>query len=279
MNRFFSLMALLLIMTCSAWAGNDGVVRILAVGNSFAEDAVEQNLHELAAAEGIRTVIVNMYIGGCSLERHTNNVKTNRADYAMLRIGEDGVKQTRKQVTLQEALESEEWDYVSVQQVSQLSGIYDSYAAFLPDLLAYLRAHLPATTKLVLHQTWAYAADSKHKGFANYNRDQEQMYRAIVKANRKVSRRFGLKPMIPSGTAVQNVRTSFVGDHVTRDGYHLDRVLGRYIAACTWFERLFGRSVVGNPYAPEGLDPAQKQVAQEAAHAACRRPHRVTPMQ
>lgn len=45
-------------------------VRILAIGNSFSQDAVEQYLHELAEAEGISTIIGNMFIGGCSLERH-----------------------------------------------------------------------------------------------------------------------------------------------------------------------------------------------------------------
>ncbi len=34
------------------------------------QDAVEQYLHELAEAEGISTIIGNMFIGGCSLERH-----------------------------------------------------------------------------------------------------------------------------------------------------------------------------------------------------------------
>jgi beta-glucosidase len=110
-------MLLLLVgLATSLWAQEP--VRILAVGNSFAQDAVEQNLHELAAAEGIQTIIANMYIGGCSLERHLNNARKNRADYAYRKIGLDGVKRTRKGVTLAEALADEEWDYVSVQQVS-----------------------------------------------------------------------------------------------------------------------------------------------------------------
>ena len=55
------------------------------------------------------------------------------------------------------------------------------------------------------------------------------------------------------GTAIQNARTSFVGDHMNRDGYHLDLKIGRYTAACTWFEKIFERNVVGNPYYPEAL--------------------------
>ena len=42
-------------------------LRILAIGNSFSQDAVEQYLYELLKAEGIEAIIGNMYIGGCSL--------------------------------------------------------------------------------------------------------------------------------------------------------------------------------------------------------------------
>lgn len=85
-----------------------------------------------------------------------------------------------------------------------------------------------------------------------------------------------IKIVIPSGTAIQNARTSFFGDHLNRDGYHLDVKVGRYTAACTWFERIFKHNVVGNPYAPEGLDEARKAVAQKAAHAAVKHSYKVT---
>ena len=41
---------------------DDGVVRILAIGNSFSQDAVEQYLYELFDAAGTKVVIGNMYI-------------------------------------------------------------------------------------------------------------------------------------------------------------------------------------------------------------------------
>ena len=54
-------------------------LKVLAIGNSFSVDAVEQNLYELAKANGDRIVIGNMHIGGCSLERHYLNLKIGRA--------------------------------------------------------------------------------------------------------------------------------------------------------------------------------------------------------
>ena len=52
-------MFMLLILAVGAY-GQRKVVKILAIGNSFSQDAVEQYLHELAEAEGISTIIGNM---------------------------------------------------------------------------------------------------------------------------------------------------------------------------------------------------------------------------
>ena len=46
------------------------VLKVLAIGNSFSQDAVEQYLYELAAAQGDSLIIGNAYIGGCPIERH-----------------------------------------------------------------------------------------------------------------------------------------------------------------------------------------------------------------
>lgn len=252
------------------------VIKILAIGNSFSQDAVEQNLHELADAEGIATVIGNLFIGGCSLERHVKNARNNAPDYAYRKIGVDGKKVEKKKTTLEEVLADEEWDYVSLQQASPSSGMYETYVASLPELVEYVKARLPKRVKLMLHQTWAYAANSTHGGFKNYNRDQMAMYQSIVGAVKKAGKLVKIKRIIPTGTAIQNVRTSFIGDHMNRDGYHLDLHIGRYTAACTWFELIFKRNVIGNPYSPKGMDDTQRNVAQRAAHEAVAHPSRIT---
>lgn len=93
-------------------------VRILAIGNSFSQDAVEQYLHELAEAEGISTIIGNMFIGGCSLERHVKNARDNAPAYAYRKIGTDGKKREKGKMSLETVLADEDWDYVSLQQAS-----------------------------------------------------------------------------------------------------------------------------------------------------------------
>lgn len=268
-------MCILLLLAGGVYA-QQKTVRILAIGNSFSQDAVEQYLHELAEAEGISTIIGNMFIGGCSLERHVKNARDNAPAYAYRKIGTDGKKREKGKMSLEMVLADEDWDYVSLQQASPFSGMYETYEASLPELIEYVKARLPKKTKLMLHQTWAYASTSKHSGFKNYNCNQLTMYQAIANAVKKAAKANKIKIVIPSGTAIQNARTSFIGDHLNRDGYHLDVKIGRYTAACTWFERIFKHNVVGNPYAPEGLDEVRKAVAQKAAHAAVKHPYKVT---
>ena len=268
-------MCILLLLAGGVYA-QQKTVRILAIGNSFSQDAVEQYLHELAEAEGISTIIGNMFIGGCSLERHVKNARDNAPAYAYRKIGTDGKKREKGKMSLETVLADEDWDYVSLQQASPFSGMYETYEASLPELIEYVKARLPKKTKLMLHQTWAYASTSRHSGFKNYNCNQLAMYQAIADAVKKAAKANKIKIVIPSGTAIQNARTSFIGDHLNRDGYHLDVKIGRYTAACTWFERIFKHNVVGNPYTPEGLDEARKAVAQKAAHAAVKHPYKVT---
>lgn len=268
-------MCILLLLAGGVYA-QQKTVRILAIGNSFSQDAVEQYLHELAEAEGISTIIGNMFIGGCSLERHVKNARDNAPAYAYRKIGTDGKKREKGKMSLETVLADEDWDYVSLQQASPFSGMYETYEASLPELIEYVKARLPKKTKLMLHQTWAYASTSRHSGFKNYNCNQLTMYQAIADAVKKAAKANKIKIVIPSGTAIQNARTSFIGDHLNRDGYHLDVKIGRHTAACTWFERIFKHNVVGNPYTPEGLDEARKAVAQKAAHAAVKHPYKVT---
>ena len=273
-------MTVMLLVLCLGFASAKtpaDTVRILAIGNSFSQDAVEQYFFELAQEAGIPVIVGNAYIGGCSIERHVLNSRTGAADYAYRKVGKGGSGERKEYPgrTFAEIIADEPWDYVSLQQASPLSGIYDSYAQWLPELHAYVSARVPEDAVFMLHQTWAYAADSDHGGFRNYDNDQMKMYRAIVDANERAAVLVGIGIIIPSGTAVQNARTSFIGDNMDRDGYHLDLLWGRYTAACTWFEKLFGH-VSGNGYAPEGMTGDYVRVARLSAMKAVRHPDRVS---
>lgn len=255
----------------------DSTVRILAIGNSFSQDALEHYLYGLAKAGDHKIIIGNLYIGGAELALHWTNASENKNAYSYRKIGLNGEKVTRPETSIAFALADENWDYISFQQASPLSGLYDTYTVPLPALINYVKEKVKnPQTKYVLHQTWAYATTTKHKGFVNYERSQNNMYKAIAKTTKKVSKENKMDLLVPSGTAVQNARTSFVGDSLNvADGYHL-AVMGRYAASCTWYEKLFKESVVGNTFSPKGLPAYKTEMLQHAAHSAVLKPFKVT---
>ena len=257
----------------------DDVVKILAIGNSFSQNAIESYLYELAEAAGKKIIIGNLYIGGASLAVHQKSVEENLSRYDYRKIGLTGKKTKTPKTSIDSALKDEDWNYISFQQVSSLSGMYESYLEPLPIVFTYVKDRVtnPKVT-YILHQTWAYEQTSTHKGFENYNRDQLTMYHAIVDAVSKAKNIVPNNRIVPAGTAIQNARTSWVGDHFTSDGYHLNKTIGEYTAACTWFEALFKTSVVGNTFKPELLSQEKAKIAQHAAHFANLKPNKVTEM-
>ena len=287
-----SFLLALLLMTCSSLACSKpaqpdsqqpeepqqplpGELRILAIGNSFSSDAVEQNLWELFDAEGVEVIIGNLFAPGSYLSHHWNRAVSQAPEYKYVKVT-DGKAVLTEGVAFDTALLDEEWDIISLQQASDISGVYKTYYPYLPDLMAYVRGKVKA--EIIFHQTRAYPAGSPQEAFATYGNDQMTMYQAIMDVTKKVVEENGIKTLIPSGTAIQNARSSRLGDTLNRDGLHLELTYGRYIAACTWFEALTGKSVVGNRYYPSGLTSNLAELCQTAAHLACQTPYAITTM-
>jgi hypothetical protein len=99
-----------------------------------------------------------------------------------------------------------------------------TYNEDLTTLVNYVKRRSRA--KLVWHMTWAYQKDCTHSSFPNYNSDQMTMYNSIISVTqKKIAANANFALIIPSGTAVQNSRTSLLGDTITRDGYHQQQYL------------------------------------------------------
>ena len=146
------------------------MLRILAVGNSFSEDATYY-LHQILEIAGVENQVVNLYIGGCSLEKHWRNIEKNAREY---QFQFNGTK-TDRRVTVKEVLKEAKWDVIVTQQASHDSGWLDTYEPFLGKIVAYFRENAPEA-RLFLHETWAYEKSSDHESFARYNRDQQEMF-------------------------------------------------------------------------------------------------------
>lgn len=217
-------------------------LKILAIGNSFSNDSM-QYLFDICKSGGVQTVVLgNLYIAGCSLNTHSKNILSASPNYTYYK-NTDGNWNTTENESVQNAIKEENWDIITVQQVSGYTG--DAYSHKpLAGILEFLDKNKPnSETRIMWNMTWAYQSTSKHNDFAKYNNDQMTMYKAITNTvQSQVVTKDSICGIIPVGTAIQNLRSSYIGDVLTRDGQHLSYDYGRYTAALTWFHYITGIS-------------------------------------
>ncbi len=253
-------------------------LKILSIGNSFSVDA-QQWLYGIAENAGYDEIVLgNLYYGGCSLYGHDKYAKENTPAYTYYK-NTTGEWTEKAETTLLTGLCDEEWDYITLQQQSGNSGIYTSYEPYLSDLIAYVNANKTnPDAKLAWHMTWAYSADSTQEAFAQYGNDQMTMYKGIVEAvEKKILTNPDISLVIPSGTAIQNARTSYMGDTFNRDGFHLELTYGRYLAGLTFFHAITGMPVDDIDYIPdEAFDEEYLDILKEAATDAVKKPQKVS---
>ena len=213
-------------------------IKILAIGNSFSIDAMEYLWHILRAGGVEEIVLGDLFIGGCPVSLHAQNIKDDAHTYIYLK-NTDGVWRETPEASLTDGLLDEDWDIVTLQQASHDSGLPETYAP-QDEVLDYIKANRPHA-RIYWHMTWAYQSDSDHGAFPRYGCDQAVMYHAILNAVKsEVFSHPAYAGVIPSGIAIQSLRATPVGDTVTRDGFHLSESHGRYAAALTWAQTLCG---------------------------------------
>jgi hypothetical protein len=271
------------------------LIRILCIGNSFSWDAVEQELVPLCDEEGIEIEVHNLYYGGCSLQQHAEFLIRDSAVYSHrvctnlnpspCESGGERFRLVKDTISLRQALKDGEYNFISLQQASHDSGIRSSYEPWLSLLIDTVRAYQP-NAQLCWMQTWAYSQDAKHPAFPRYHCNQQEMWDSIQSCTQYVLQIVNnkLTPVrndnsqfsilnsqlivIPCGLAIQNARSSALGDTMCRDGYHLNYTYGRYTASCVWFEFITGKDVRCNHYKNPQMTNKQRRLAQKSAHDA-----------
>ena len=223
-------------------------IKILAIGNSFSDDAMVNYMYGILKAFGVNEIILgNMYIGGCTVETHYYNAINDSPNYIYRKndstSDNPGVFVNTANMKLSDALKDENWDLITLQQASHDSGMVSTYKL---DQINYIFDLALKTTKnykiqFAWHMTWAYHKNTGHSAFPKYNNDQMTMYEAICGCvNQNIINNDYVNFVIPAGTAIQNARTSYLGDNLTEgDGYHLN-TLGDYIAGLTWILKYTG---------------------------------------
>lgn len=226
------------------------MLKILAIGNSFSCDCTEY-LYKIASSAGCDIKVGNLYIGGCSLERHMTNIKSAFKEYEYfvnaLSMGQG--------FSVNDVIRSDDWDIVTIQQASHYSGIIDTYYPYVYEIRNFIMKNAPSA-KIYINQTWAYESDSKHSAFPDYECNQTLMYERLCNCYDTIAKELNV-PIIPVGDVIQKLRSTPEFDYIKtgrslcRDGFHLDLFYGRYAAAAVWFKYLAGGDVLKSTFIPE----------------------------
>ena len=298
-RHLFLAVAILLPFTLSAAERQS--LKLLAIGNSFSEDATAF-LPAIAQAGGKDLTLGRASIGGCSLERHARHLAEARAgdengrayhNFIDLKTGQ------KRSVTIIEALEATDWDIVTIQQVSHLSFRPETYHPYVDQLIAAIRQHAPSA-EIVIHEVWAYREDhpffQKDDGFT-----PQKMYSQVRDTYRALAAETGFR-LIPVGDAFnlarQTPRWTYTPDPAfdfnhppanqlpeqrgslnvgwrwrknkdDQPEFGLDaihsNIAGRYLGASVWYLTLFEADTLPTDYAPDGL--AAEDAADLRRHA------------
>ncbi|MDO4845537.1 MAG: DUF4886 domain-containing protein, partial [Oscillospiraceae bacterium] len=267
-------------------------VKLLVIGNSFGNDCSIAYLYRLLEKAGVKNVVVGtLYYSGCPYEKHLTFGLLDQSVYTYYKNTKNGFA-SYDGFTLDRAIANEDWNYILM-----LSGYTGHPKDFGPcpwqDLLLYYVRRSRPDAYYGFDMTWAFQAGSDKEAYVKYyDSNQMKMYSTILETTKQYvvpEQRF--KFIAPVGTAIQNARTSFIGDHLDRDGYHLNKGIGRYIATMTVCCTLTGCKPEQIDYLPEaildempeglskdtpGILEKLGEVARESVANALARPYEVT---
>ena len=246
-------------------------IKILSIGHSFSKDVMTTNLYNMFMEGGYTDVTIGyLYMAGCSMPKHLYNIQNNLAQYEYAK-NSTGTWVTKNNVKALTALQEEDWDFVTVQSSPDYIGgqTIDGFSlgvdnkgdkVTIDPMTEYeamgeitdwiLENTINPDVKIDYHMIWSFSQDCElwsgmyHKdSTGKYN--QMTMWQNIVNITQsQVKDHEDINRVIPSATAIQNVRSSFMGDTFNMpahnaageatDGYHLNDY-GDYVAALTWY--------------------------------------------
>ena len=261
-------------------------LKMLCITSSFGLNTTEL-LYEIAKDQGAENVIIaRLYVSGCKLSQHAQFAKTGEPAYQYTK-NSSGKWEKMQNATLLYGLQDEDWDIIFLQQGAHHAGLVHTYGDYIDEIMAYVQQNKTnPNARFVWNMTWAFQSDNDHEIFlTNHKGDQLVMYNMILDTvKEKVASRDDFSAIIPSGTAVQNARTSYFGDTLTKDTLHLNN-LGRVIAGYATWATLTGKPIEKIDLPPVSsydlkepllLTDSDKAVIMEAVNNSIQNPWEVT---
>ena len=207
-------------------------VRILAIGNSFTDNATA-NIPEILNVVGVGNEVffAKSVLGNSSLEQHWNNYLSDNRVYGFY-YAENKEWQSASECSFDYALTFTDWDVIVIQQVSWLAGDTNSYYPYIDDIIQLVRSR-NSHAAIGWQMTWAYAPFSSHPEFYRYGRSYSNMYEQVVAATYGIQSHVDF--VIPSGCLIDRLRGSADDSAIyLTDGFHLRNGIGCFALSWLW---------------------------------------------
>ena len=211
-----------------------GRLRVLTIGNSFAEDAMYY-VPAIMESLGVDPATYSAYFAAHSAASLQHWCEVAESGETVELTYRGGGRMAVEQGSLSEIL-AQDWDVITLMQYSELSINYDTFNPWLRQLIDQIRQHCTnSNVTLAWRMAWSYN-DIYVTDYSNYER-----WSLIALATQIMSKYDGIDVIIPVGTTIQNARNTSLNSasQLTRDGWHLNAGIGRYLAACTVVQSLF----------------------------------------
>lgn len=198
--------------------------KVLMIGNSFSVCNMRY-MPAIASSLGKDLDLVSMYIGGCTLERHADNIikEEQNSDYHPYQIDISYSAMPRAEDTpayramrsnakgsgsgIIKMLKADKWNYVTIQQASPCSWNYETYRPHADILIATIKKYAPQA-EILIQQTWSYCNHDLRVGTREkpkWGFDRDGMYKRLTDCYRRLGKEFGLR-IIPTGYAIELYR-------------------------------------------------------------------------
>lgn len=214
-------------------------LKILFIGSSFGVDTINY-VGDIAHSYNFNIVIGNLYVGASGIKDYITFYESDRK-ISYYKWGLNATVWENGTSTVKEALSDEAWDFVIIQNGAYQSAdestywdqdekgnITKNYVSLFADIID--RCCLFSNPVICFNMTWAYSVyhtlsssqGSKDKWLSfGINQKQRQlgMYTELCRLAQKVLQHCPkIKFVIPSGTAVQNARGTFLRTDTTIQG-------------------------------------------------------------
>ena len=232
-------------------------LKVLVLGHSLAVDTGHM-LALVANAEGYTGLkLATLYHSGCSLTQHVDFLTNNKREYSLYvsNSANPAPPTVTPDVTMLEAIRQDNWDVIVMQGGVFELGYDTTYtASHIQTIQDYVNQNkLNKEAVFVWHMPWSFPTDpvlqAMHPhtpnpfitGYVNFNNDRRAFYDAMARCvDTYIMTNDTFVELIPSGTAVENAHSSYMGDWDLHRDYGHASDYARLMTSYVWYCKLMG---------------------------------------